>query len=225
VGDSITVNAGFLTPFGMRQYVLHDHSYLQEAINHYESGWARTHTPFANVSLAAGVGWSSLHVVDPSMANEALCDEEETPLECEYRHVKPSVAIIMLGTNDVPGISNLAYEAAMREIIEISLEKGVIPVITTIPPMHRTGMESRVATFNSILANLANEYEIPLLDYWSALQNLPNQGIGSDGVHPTRAPGLEDGVLSAENLRYGIPMRNLVTLQALDAIWRFAILE
>lgn len=225
VGDSITVNAGFLFPFGMRQYALHEHSYLQEVINHYESGWARTHTPFANVSLAAEVGWSSLHVVDPSMADDAMCDEEETPLECEYRLVKPSLAIIMLGTNDVPGISNIAYEAAMREIIEISLEKGVIPVISTIPPMHRTGMESRVAAFNSILANLAYEYEIPLVDYWSALQSLPNQGIGSDGVHPTRAPGLKDGVLSAENLRYGIPMRNLITLQALDAIWRFVILE
>jgi len=221
VGDSITVNAGFLTPFGMRQYALHEHGYLQGAINHYESGWARTHTPFANVSLAAGVGWSSLHMVDPGMADDALCDEGETPLECEYRYVKPSVAIIMLGTNDVPGISTVAYEAAMREIIEISLEKGVIPVISTIPPLHRTGMESRVATFNAILANLTYEYEIPLVDYWSALQNLPNQGIGSDGVHPTRAPGLKDGILSAENLRYGIPMRNLVTLQALDSIWRY----
>jgi len=84
-------------------------------------------------------------------------------------------------------------------------------------------MEARVSTFNAILAALALEYQIPLVDYWTALQGLPNQGIGSDGVHPTRAPGLEDGHLSTTNLRYGIPMRNLVTLQALDAIWRFVI--
>jgi LysM repeat protein len=225
VGDSITVNEGFLTPFGLRQYALYEHSYLQAVVDHYDSGWARTHTPFANASLAAGIGWSSLIMLDPDYADQELCNDDETPLECEYRLVKPSVAIIMLGTNDVPGISNYAYEAAMREIIEISLEKGIIPVISTIPPMHRTGMESRVAAFNTILANLTFEYELPLMDYWSALQDLPNQGIGSDGVHPTRAPGLLDGYLSAENLRYGIPMRNLVALQALDAVWRFVTAE
>lgn len=223
IGDSITVNAGFLNSFGTRHYGLHDYAYLEAVVAHYESGWARTHNPFANVSLAAEVGWSSLNILDPGRADPHYCREAETPLECEYRHVKPSLAVIMLGTNDVPGISTMAYEASMREIIEISLEKGIIPVISTIPPMHRAGMEARVSTFNGILAALALEYEIPLVDYWAALQSLPNQGIGSDGVHPTRAPGLEDGHLSTTNLRYGIPMRNLVTLQALDAIWRFVI--
>ena len=59
---------------------------------------------------------------------------EDTPLECEHRLVKPSPTIFILDTNDVPGISNIAHEAAMREIIEISLEGRGIRAIRAIPP-------------------------------------------------------------------------------------------
>ena len=225
VGDSITVNSGFLNVFGTRHYALHEYGYLQGVIEHYESGWARTHNPFANVSLAAGVGWTSLHMVQSDLADAELCGVDESPLECEYRHVRPSLAIIMLGTNDVPSMPSEIFESSMRQIIEISLEQGIIPLVSTIPPMHRSGMEARVAAFNAMLADLAEEYQVPLVDYWSSLLALPNQGIGSDGVHPTNAPGQDDGNLSAANLEYGIPVRNLTTLQALDAIWRMVMLE
>lgn len=56
------------------------------------------------------------------------------------------------------------------------------------------------------------------MDYWAALQGLPNDGLGSDGVHPSSAPGGNNGILSQDNLRYAVPVRNLVTLQALDLI-------
>ncbi|MGD8813680.1 MAG: LysM peptidoglycan-binding domain-containing protein [Anaerolineales bacterium] len=223
IGDSITVNPGYLYPFGSRRYALHEYAYLQGVIDYYVAGWARTHTSFANASLAAEVGWSSLHVLDADMSDPDQCGQNETPLACEYRHVNPSVAVIMLGTNDLPGMPIGMYEAAMRDIIEISLAEGIIPLVSTIPPLHWSGMEPRVLAFNGILTDLAQEYGIPLMDYWAALQDLPNQGIGSDGVHPAMAPDHEDGNLSPENLRYGIPMRNLLTLQALEAIWRMVI--
>jgi LysM repeat protein len=225
IGDSITVNPGYLYPLGTRRYELHEYAYLQGVIDYYFVGWARTHTSFANTSLAAEVGWSSLHVLDAEMSDPDKCSQGETPLACEYRLVNPSVAVIMLGTNDLPGMPIEMYEAAMREIIEISLAEGIIPLVSTVPPLHWSGIGQRVVDFNGILTALAQEYSIPLMDYWAALQDLPNQGIGSDGVHPAMAPDYDNANFTPENLNYGIPVRNLLTLQALDAIWRTVILD
>lgn len=218
IGDSITVNVSFMAPFGTQSYALYEHAYLQPVIDYYNASWARTHNSFANVSLAATVGWTSWRVITTGEGDPGFCNPDETPLECEYRWLRPSVAIIMLGTNDVPGTAPGSYDYPLREIIETSLEKGIIPVLTTIPPMDRADVVARVLAYNQVVAALSSEYGVPLVDYWAAMQGLPNDGLGSDGVHPSSAPGWANGYLSQENLRYGYPMRNLITLQALDLI-------
>jgi len=43
----------------------------------------------------------------------------------------------------------------------------------------------------------------------------------SDGVHPSAAPNSAD--FTPENLQYGMTVRNLTALQALDAVWRGAM--
>jgi len=218
IGDSITVNISFMTPFGTHSYGLHEHAYLQAAVDYYNGSWARTHNSFANESLAAEVGWTSWRVITSGEGNPDYCNADETPLECEYRWVRPSVAIIMLGTNDVAGTPPGSYDYPLREIINTSLENGVIPVLTTIPPMDRNEYSAWVLAYNQVVAELSQAYGVPLVDYWAALQGLPNDGLGSDGVHPSSAPGGNNGILSQDNLRYGVPVRNLVTLQALDLI-------
>ncbi len=220
VGDSITVNISFMTPFGTHSYALYDHTYLQSVVDYYSASWARTHNSFANVSLAAGVGWTSWRVITAGEGDPGFCNADETPLECEYRWLRPSVAIIMLGTNDVPGTEPRSFDYPLREIIETSLENGVIPVLTTIPPLHGYDVSARVLAYNRVVAALSGEYGVPMIDYWAAVQGLPNDGLSSDGVHPSSAPGGDNGYLSSGNLRYGCPMRNLVTLQALDLILR-----
>ncbi|HEY70020.1 MAG TPA: LysM peptidoglycan-binding domain-containing protein [Anaerolineae bacterium] len=223
IGDSITVNSAFLTPFGMQFYDLFEHAYLQSVIDYYNGSWARTHNSFANVSLAAEVGWTSWRVITTGDGDADYCTDSETPLECEYRWVRPTVAIIMLGTNDVAGTAPGGYDYPLREIIETSLEKGIIPVLTTIPPMHRASVESRVLAYNQVVAELAQAYGIPMVDYWAALQGLPNDGLGPDGVHPSGATVRGNGFLNETNLQEGYPMRNLITLQALDSIFRIVI--
>lgn len=223
VGDSITVSPSFLTSIGTRSYDLHEYRYLQPVIDFYSEAWARTHNAFANVSLAARGGWSASTVVKVGAGDPLHCRSDETPLDCEYRVVRPSVALIMLGTNDVPGTPLESYELSMRKIIEASLDHGVIPILSTIPPMLREGMTSRVKAFNRLLIDLADEYRIPTLDYWSALQGLPNDGMGPDGVHPSVAPPGHDADFAEGYLRYGMSVRNLTALQALDAVWRYAI--
>jgi LysM repeat protein len=218
VGDSITVSAGFMTPFGTHSYTLDEHAYLQGVTDYYNASWARTHNSFANESLAAGVGWTSWRLIGSGEGDPDFCNANETPLECEYRWVRPAVAIIMSGTNDIPGTDPDSYTYPLREMIKTSLEHGVIPVLTTIPPMHMSGVAARVLAYNQVVADLSHEFGIPMIDYWSAMRELPNDGLSSDGVHPSLAPAGENGNLSEHYLSYGYPLRNLLTLQALDLI-------
>jgi hypothetical protein len=53
------------------------------------------------------------------------------------------------------------------------------------------------------------------------LVSLPNRGLSSDGVHPSVGPASAD--FTPANLQYGMTARNLTTLQALDAVWRWAM--
>jgi hypothetical protein len=106
------------------------------------------------------------------------------------------------------------YEANMRRIIEISLEWGVIPVISTIPPQFER--DDRVTAYNLILIELANEYDVPLWNYWLALQSLPNRGMSEDGVHPSAPPSNAGTTIFTEaNLEYGFTVRNLMALEVL----------
>jgi hypothetical protein len=76
-----------------------------------------------------------------------------------------------------------------------------------------------VPIFNAITRALAREYDIPLVDLWAALQPLPSYGLTTDGVHLTYVPPYSTD-FTADNLKFGMTMRNLTTLQALDAVWR-----
>jgi hypothetical protein len=225
VGDSITTTGAFLFPIGRGNYSLYEYAYLQPVIDFYSEAWARSNNSFANTSLAAGIGWSAHALLISDVSHETLCGETESPLECEYRWLKPSVALIMLGTNDVPSTPLSSYENAMREIVEITLQHGIIPILSTIPPIHMDGTEGRVDAINDIITSLATEYDVPLLDYWAALQGLPNDGLRSDGVHPSLAPAGNNAIFTSENLQYGMPVRSLTALQALDLVWRTILPE
>jgi lysophospholipase L1-like esterase len=137
--------------------------------------------------------------------------------------VRPSVALVMLGTNDVPSTSDANYEADLRRVIEFCLAQGVIPVVSTIPPLFRVGLEGRAEQLNVIIARLAQEYDIPLWDYWAALQSLPGSGMARDGVHPNSAPAGHNADFTAEYLQFGMVVRNLNALYVLDQIWRQVI--
>jgi LysM repeat protein len=221
VGDSITVSSVFLNPFGDGQYNLRGFAGLQPVIDYFSAQTARgSANSFANTPLAAKVGWRARAVLSPGSADPAVCQAGETPLACEYRLVRPSLALIMLGTNDVVSTPDDQYEADMRQVLDFTLAKGILPVLSTIPPLFRTGLDGRSEQLNVILVRLAREYDIPLWDYWSALQGLPNAGMGTDGVHPKWAPAGHNADFTPEYLQYGMVVRNLTALVVLDAIWR-----
>ena len=59
------------------------------------------------------------------------------------------------------------------------------------------------------------EYEIPLWNYWAAVQPLPDQGLSDDRFHLTFARNFFDDPKRMEN---AWPWRNLTALQSLDAV-------
>lgn len=223
VGDSLTVATYVLYPVGWGAANLRQYQALLPVVEYFSAANARDGNSFANISLAADNGWTTQSVFDPARANHELCLPGEAPLICEYRLVRPAVALILLGTNDVAELSAAVYRDNMRRIIEISVNRGIVPVVSTLP--QREGYGEQIAEFNAILWDLAQEYGIPLWDYGLAMSSLPDGGLSQDGVHPSWPPGdfVAAADFSAGNLRYGYTLRNLTALLVLDILWRQVI--
>jgi hypothetical protein len=175
VGDGEVATSWFLTMFDLdpSHYDLGPHGYLEPVIETYAGS-------FEHVGLAARAGFSTTHILDPFIAPNDVCEVEESPLECELRRHRPSFAFISLGTNQVWTPDVFATE--LRQMVEICIERGVVPILATkgdnLEGDHR---------INAIIADVAQEYEIPLWNFWLALQVLPKQGLQEDGEHLTWA--------------------------------------
>ena len=204
IGDCNSLDPYFLSYFdlGNKAYNLGAYSYLAPVIQEFDGSFKR-------VSEAVGNGFNTSAVLSPFRANPDDCKTGETPLDCEYRLHKPSFALISIGTDDY--ISQAKYEANMRQILDITIQRGIVPILVT--KMDNANQ----LDYNPIIAKLAEEYNVPLINLWSALQPLPDHGL-MDKIHPS---GYTDGfVFSPTNLsRYGWPVRNLAFLQGLYAVW------
>jgi hypothetical protein len=222
VGDSLTDSQYFLRQF-TGSYNLRAFNAMQPVVNYFASQQAYDANSFGTTSRAARASWSSFSVLDPRVADVGICQSGETPLACEYRLNKPVLALIMVGTNDIPSFPATTYESNLRQIIEITINAGVIPVVSTLPP--RPDYPQRVNEYNAVVVRLTQEYNIPIWDLNKELVKLSNGGIGPDNVHlsvpPAGSPGTADFTL--QNLQYGTTMRNLTALQILDFVWRTAI--
>lgn len=95
------------------------------------------------------------------------CMENETPLDCELRVWNPSIIFINLGTHWEA--RNIDY---MHKILDALVERGVVPILAT-KADNREGDER----LNQETALLAYEYDIPLWNFWGAVQDLPNGGL------------------------------------------------
>lgn len=214
-GDSITASWAFLNKIGDGIYNLQDYGYLQPVVTIFSGTTARTGNSFNNVTVAAVEGWTSFDLLDPKHV-EGICPGLAT-LACEYSLVRPSMGIIMIGTNDCSrGVDRGAYAANMAQIVELSIQYGVIPVLSTIP--HNA--ECDAPAYNAIIIQTANTYSTPWMDFYAATVNLPNYGNDPDGVHPSVPPSNDPTNFTAGNLNYGFTVRNLLALHMLDAMWR-----
>jgi hypothetical protein len=205
IGDCESTPSWFLGAFdkGPNDYHLGEYDSLAEVILYFQGSFARD-------SVAARRGFNSSSVFSPLWADPAQCRANEGPLECEYRLQNPIFAIIMLGSNDFGNPK--AFEPNLRRILDYSIEQGVVPILAT-----KADNLEKDESINETIVRLAWEYDLPLWNFWAALQGLPDAGLQPDGAHLTFAsPFFEN----PEYMLRAWPVRNLTALQTLDSLWR-----
>lgn len=208
IGDCQNVPSLFLSPFDdSRQYSLgKEYAYLEESIDWYAGSFSRE-------SEAVRRGFNAASVISPFWSDPDMCESGENPLNCELRLHRPSVAIISLETWWEGAPEN--YEMYVREIIETTLSYDVVPILATKADNLEGGHQ-----INSLLADLALEYEIPLWNYWLAVQPLPDHGLLEDEFHLTMAGNYFD---DPQRMKKAWPWRNLTALQSLDQVRRMVV--
>lgn len=205
IGDGEIAADWFFSAFdrGEEGYDLGPYQDLGSVIEHFAGSFGR-------LGAAARRGFHTERILDPAHRDRELCATGESPLTCELRLHRPAFAILSLGTNQVWKPEE--FEQGMRQILDILLSKNVVPILSTkgdnLEGDHR---------INQIIACLAQEYEVPLWNFWVAIQPLPNQGLQPDQEHLTY--GITD-FDDEHAMQSAWTVRNLTALQALDAVWK-----
>ena len=205
IGDCQNITTYFLADFDQPgKYRLGEYAGLQATID-----WFRGF--FSRKSLAVRGGLNVASVMNPLMADPAACLAGESPLACELRINNPSIALISFEEAWDGNVEK--YETYMRKVIEYAIQQGVVPIVATKADNLEGG--DRI---NALIARLAWEYDIPLWNFWSAVQPLPYHGLTKDGFHITQAKGLYNYFFDLPQTKWsGWMARNLTALQALDA--------
>ncbi len=234
VGDSITATPDFLTQIADPTYdptsPLYAGSYtgLTATITYfrYLPVDAAGADSFNHSSWAAQVGWTTSEVLNPAYDQQpgwaAVSVPGENPLQTELRLTQPAFALIMLGTNDmVFNPDPTAFAGRLAQVAETCIARGVIPVLSTIPDDAVFGgaFEARVLAYNEAIYQVAGGLNVPLWNYWLAMQSLPFSGLGPDTVHPSVSPW-GGSIFTPGALAYGYNLRNLEALQVLDKLVR-----
>lgn len=235
IGDSITESGSFLADLACAEptwgrwtalATTREHFGLRTFPPGYTSVWCERADSFSRDSVSAVSGWDAADALAPLDRPPAGC-AERSALECEYRTIRPSVALIMYGTNDVESFDPETYRANLSAIVERSLAAGVVPVLSTIPPRRdRRRRERRVEAFNRRVISVARQYSVPLWNYWRSLEGprMVHTGIADDGIHPNLYGGCEPPLgcraydFSRRGLRYGYNQRNLGALRVLERL-------
>lgn len=204
IGDCQNVSSYFLSVFeNPKEYSLGtEYAYLQPTIEYYQGSYSR-------VSVAVKGGFNAAAVISPLRSDPKVCDPNESPLDCELRLWRPSVVIVSMETwwSHKPAEE---YEKYMRKVLDRIIEYGAVPIIAT----KADNLEGD-NSINATVAKLAYEYEIPLWNFWAAVQPLPDKGLSPDGFHLTFGRNFFD---DPKRMLNAWPWRNLTALQSLDAV-------
>ncbi|MBN8869085.1 MAG: SGNH/GDSL hydrolase family protein [Solirubrobacterales bacterium] len=182
-------------------------------------------------TLPQAVGW---------FTRDRLCtDDDETSVACEIRLTNARYTLIGGGTNDFNPAYGLDLADAKNRFIQLINEtrnNRSIPILQTIPsmvsygdPAYNAEYLTKVATMNQAIFDAAAEKGVPVIDIWSALQNVPYSGHRQlDGIHlsyqfqpgDTSATYLNNsGDLSPLGIStYGANARNYYVLEALNRL-------
>jgi hypothetical protein len=157
---------------------------------------------FQHDSVAVRDGLSAPSVLDPLWSDATRCEPTESPLACELRLYRPMIVFVNLGTNWRPDASTDAYAGYLRQIVDMIIASGAVPILTNKADNVEGGHR-----INLVTAQTAHEYDIPLMNFWLASDRLPNHGLD---------PARSDLYLTPE----AWDVRSFAALRTLDSVWR-----
>ena len=265
VGDSITESGSFLNDLGCQDVTdpgtiagYGSWSSLIPTTSYFShlypggtpggfSAWCGIRNPFTRSSEVAMSGMLSSF----ALASTTACNApDNTTLKCEISQMNPTFALIMFGTNDVISQANNSdlasllntYNSNMTQIVDICIAHGVIPILSTIPPLFSIpdpggngvlpAAVTRVDSYNQVVIDLASSRHIPLWNYHAALIDLGlsnHYGIDvGDGIHPNVYHGDEAAIFTSSPVNaliYGYNVRNLTALQVLQKMQQTLLSE
>lgn len=177
---------------------------LRATVSQFEGSWKRK-------SKAVKTGFNIASVLSPLYADPEECTRGETPLDCELRLYRPSIVLISMET--WPGDRPIEYyELYLRQILNQVIELGAVPIVAT----KADNLEGNHA-INAMVARVAAEYDIPLWNFWAAVQPLPDHGLLEDAFHLTNGPNFFS---DEEAMKMAWPVRNLTGLQTIATVWK-----
>ena len=203
VGDCDTSTSWYLMDYdnNPENFDLGDYTSLQPVLDFYRGSFGR-------LSLAAKPGFSAASVLSSYWLNYDFCQYGELPLTCEYRIHNPLTVLISLGTND--GYNPPVFKENMRQILDATLAENRLPILM----LKADNIEGNYA-INQDIADLAEEYDLPVWNFWAAIQHLPDGGLQEDGIHLTFYSNYFSNPKSWET---AWAYRNLTALQVLEKL-------
>lgn len=198
VGDCQMTSGTFLGGFANGKYAIPDG--YGDTVRWFSDSMAGE-----SITAANGLGINSvLNPIFGFSAGYQQCGKSETPLDCELRTQRPAFVLIAMGTNWKPA-GEVSFENHLRVVVERVLETGALPILAT-----KADNIEGDWKLNQAIAQVAYDYDLPLVNVWRSVQDLPNHGL--------EAP--ENIYLTGD----GWMRRNYAWLATLDKI-RLAILE
>ena len=171
---------------------------LQETVAHFKGSFNRESPTAQDGTTPGALLWTQWH------QGQFTCTFAETPVECELRIHRPSFVIIQIGTHFES--RNTEY---LRKIIGQLIDAGVVPILAT-----KADNREKDERVNRDMALLASEYDLPLWNFWAAVEDLPNRGLYTRDDRPLQG----DIYLTDEAAR----IHRMTGLEALNAVWRMA---
>ena len=171
---------------------------LRETVEHFNGSFNRESPTSQDGTTPGALLWDQWH------RGQFGCTFAETPVQCELRIHRPSFVIIQIGTHFES--RNTEY---LRKIITQLINEGVVPILAT--KADNRELDDRV---NRDMAMLADEFNLPLWNFWASLSDLPDRGLYvMDGREEQGAVYLNE---EAQEIH------RITGLEALNIVWRVA---
>ncbi len=210
MGGSSVASTAFLRCLSTPYVELGNRPELAAALEYFGTG---RRSSFNRESEAAGVSWNLRYVLGGRPAS----------FRQEVGATQGRWALVLFGSNDAQNQNERIYLRRLVYLVERLEEMAVVAVLGSALPRRNRTKNRWIMRFNAITEAVAEHWALPYIDYHGALSALPRQGLARDGVHPNVLG--KGGVRAAcqfteKGLRYGNNVRNLLTLEMLEALRR-----